>query len=210
MARNLSSTNIGTCFICQQAFDQRAMTRHLANCLSPPIELKDTPAETIFLLKLASGPQFWLYVEIRANACLKDLDFFLRKLWLECCGHMSVFTVKGQQYSSPHLRQPLAHVLNPTTVFTYEYDMGNTTEIEGKVIAVYQSHLAEAIRLVARNNMPDFMCSTCRTKPEKVCSICFDYCCSQCRKKHACEEDEFMLPIVNSPRMGVCGYTGTD
>jgi hypothetical protein len=31
--------------------------------------------------------------------------------------------------------------------------------------------------------------------------------CDKCGKKHK-SHDEMFLPVVNSPRMGVCGYTG--
>ena len=33
--------------------------------------------------------------------------------------------------------------------------------------------------------------------------------CSHCAKKHECGED-VQLPVVNSPRMGMCGYTGLE
>ena len=33
--------------------------------------------------------------------------------------------------------------------------------------------------------------------------------CDACAKSHECGE-EMLLPLVNSPRAGVCGYTGQD
>lgn len=32
--------------------------------------------------------------------------------------------------------------------------------------------------------------------------------CESCAKNHECDEDMF-LPVLNSPRTGVCGYTGS-
>ncbi len=34
-----------------------------------------------------------------------------------------------------------------------------------------------------------------------------DFFCDEHAEEHACEE-ESLLPVVNSPRMGVCGYCG--
>jgi hypothetical protein len=34
---------------------------------------------------------FWLDMAVRHDAKLKDVDGFLRRTWLECCGHMSEF-----------------------------------------------------------------------------------------------------------------------
>ena len=35
-----------------------------------------------------------------ADATLADLDRFLRDIWLECCGHMSQFTIGKARYIS--------------------------------------------------------------------------------------------------------------
>ena len=44
-----------------------------------------------------------------------------------------------------------------------------------------------------------------------VCTECvFDdggWLCETCAVKHECGE-EMLLPVVNSPRVGMCGYTG--
>ena len=34
-------------------------------------------------------PEYWLHVEGRETASLQQLDSLLRRVWLECCGHMS-------------------------------------------------------------------------------------------------------------------------
>src|SRR5260370_19281758 len=41
-----------------------------------------------------------MHLELPANATLADLDDFLRDTWLECCGHLSEFTIKDVSYSS--------------------------------------------------------------------------------------------------------------
>lgn len=41
---------------------------------------------------------YWLYVEIKETAALKDIDQFLRDIWVECCGHLSAFDINGISY----------------------------------------------------------------------------------------------------------------
>jgi hypothetical protein len=39
---------------------------------------------------------YWLHLHADERATFKTLDTFLRKLWLECCGHMSEFFIGRQ------------------------------------------------------------------------------------------------------------------
>jgi hypothetical protein len=39
-----------------------------------------------------------LDLEIKADAKLRRLDDFLRRTWVECCGHLSEFSVAGYDY----------------------------------------------------------------------------------------------------------------
>ena len=41
----------------------------------------------------AYNPAYWLFLEMDHSAKLEDLDHFLRETWLECCGHLSTFTI---------------------------------------------------------------------------------------------------------------------
>lgn len=41
---------------------------------------------------------YWLGVEAKASARLRHLDQFLRRIWLECCGHLSKFEIAGVDY----------------------------------------------------------------------------------------------------------------
>src|SRR6266699_6043638 len=49
--------------------------------------------------------------------------------------------------------------------------------------------------------------------PTHICTQCIykdkGYLCDTCARSHKCGE-EMLLPLVNSPRAGVCGYTGQD
>ncbi|MFH0875696.1 MAG: hypothetical protein V1859_07195 [archaeon] len=106
----------------------------------------------------------------------------------------------------------IGKVLSVGTKFTHEYDFGTTTELELEVIDK-QEGSSKKIEVVSRNNMPDFRCK-CGEKASEICSQCIwevggvkALVCKKCAKKHKCGED-MLLPVVNSPRMGMCGYTG--
>ncbi len=69
----------------------------------------------------------------------------------------------------------------------------------------------EKIRLLARNLAMSFECSKCGEPATQMCSECSWenelWLCDACGSQHECGE-EMLLPIVNSPRIGQCGYTG--
>lgn len=207
----MSTLNSGICLQCKQEVQHRTIVKHLNKCLG-----KDTKTvsdkEKIFLIKVHDAENlFWLFIEINGSSTLEMLDSFLRKTWLECCDHMSEFNIKGETYSSfGEMRKVIHRIFNVGDEFKYAYDFGSTTNLKGKIISVRAGWLPENVRLLARNNLPaDIKCTTCGKHPEVICSVCYDFCCEQCKKKHnACEDEEFLLPVVNSPRMGVCGYTG--
>jgi hypothetical protein len=51
------------------------------------------PERLLLLRAEARGrPTFWLDVAVKHDGKLKDVDRFLRRIWLECCGHMSEFS----------------------------------------------------------------------------------------------------------------------
>ncbi len=97
----------GVCQLCRGVFGKAAMTRHLAKCLAAHegagTEVSKTPPKTVPLFQvLVQGhynTEYWLYVEMPATATLRNLDQFLRHIWLECCDHLSAFKIAGTQYS---------------------------------------------------------------------------------------------------------------
>jgi len=102
-------------------------------------------------------------------------------------------------------------------VLEYEYDFGSSTKLNITVMDEYPVKADKKIVLLSRNEPLKIMCSICGIVPAtQICTACmFDGSaefCDKCAKKHAkkCEDfaDYASMPIVNSPRMGVCGYTG--
>ncbi len=106
-------------------------------------------------------------------------------------------------------------VLTPGVVLQYAYDFGSTTELVVKSMDIYRGALLggrEAIRVLARNVQPIVPCDECSQKPAvQICTECQwsegGWLCEVCAQTHECGEEMF-LPVVNSPRTGVCGYAG--
>lgn len=205
------SGNTGKCEVCGQSSGKSAMIRHLAECL--PVH--DRRGKSVRLVQLRfeapDDPRYWLYVETRADATLEQLDALLRAVWLECCGHMSAFYV-GQ--SEPSKAAKVASVLaSKGPAFRYEYDFGSTTILSGKVLGTREGSVSRAAaRVLARNDPPSWSCAQCQAAATTVCPFCLDegggLFCEAHAAKHPHAEEEVYLPVVNSPRMGVCGYTG--
>lgn len=211
----------GLCRACKRRFAGQVIGRHLASCPERP-----RGSFHAFDLRVFSGP-FWLYLEASAQATLADLDRLLRDLWVECCGHLSAFEISGTRYQSdleeidgmweemfePELDRgmdaPLGRILRPGLKFSYEYDFGTTTDLQLRVLSERRGPSGKPrISILARNDPPNFPCSTCGVPPARtICSECQSALCSACIKKHRCDPD-MRLPLVNSPRAGACGYTG--
>jgi len=170
-------------------------------------------------------PQYWMHLEVPASATLTTLDQFLRNTWLECCGHLSAFEIGGVRYAidagmfeepfdmgDKSMRVRLEKVFSPGQVSTYEYDFGTTTELKLKVISEREAETrGKTVQVLARNNPPEILCEVCGKPATSVCSQCiFDdrgWVCDTCAENHECGED-MLLPVVNSPRVGMCAYTG--
>jgi hypothetical protein len=103
--------------------------------------------------------------------------------------------------------------------FSYEYDFGSTTHLALRVVSEREGFIededSDNIEILARNEAPEMPCVVCGKPAKKVApgySFGIEehaYCSAKCAKKND-EEFSFseMLPVVNSPRVGVCGYTG--
>lgn len=201
----------GVCKFCKKMISGSAMAKHLLSCEKTPVGTGRG-----FLVRASAGP-FFVYFEASSSMKLENVDAFLRSLWLECCGHLSAFTIGNTRYLSyseeledgeTDMSAKLASVLVPGLEFIHEYDFGTTTQLDMKVIAERTGRITKNIEILARNEPPDLRCG-CEKPAKEICTQCSELLCEKCAKPHKCGED-MLLPVVNSPRMGLCGYTGND
>jgi len=231
MARQTSK---GTCTFCQRELSKSGMTRHLESCeqraaIQAEAASHQKIQKTRALHLIVEGyrlPMYWMHLEVAVDTTLATLDRFLRDTWLECCGHLSVFRIGGFNYyvdaemdaywdvRRKNMQVKLEEVLSPGQTCSYEYDFGSTTELLVKVIAEQEVEMkGRAIQILARNSLPIIPCDVCGAPATSLCTQCIyedtGCLCDACAKDHKCGE-EMLLPLVNSPRAGVCGYTGQD
>ena len=92
----------------------------------------------------------------------------------------------------------------------YVYDFGSSTELVIKRVKSVPARTKE-ILLLARNEPPAESCDECGGAATSICVDCSldegGLFCGEHAQDHECGEER-LLPVVNSPRMGVCGYGG--
>jgi hypothetical protein len=181
-------------------------------------------------------PRYWLHVEMPATATFRRLDSLLRDLWLECCGHLSAFRVEGKK-KPPRIAPTLAEIFaaglewtDPDEVdmdgrvgdlfakglkLSYDYDFGSTTRLVLKVVGEREGPVVKPneVHVLARNDPPYIPCGICHKNPAAFIDMENSYdesgwFCERCAEEHDLNTEEMTLPVVNSPRTGVCGYTG--
>jgi hypothetical protein len=220
-------TSKGKCLFCNNEFSKGGMTKHLSACKAKVAEIEAENQAKVAKTKIfhlvvegRSVYQYWMHIEIPAKATLLDLDHFLRETWLECCGHLSAFEINGISYSADaesvrefggkSMRVTLDKALTLGTQFGHEYDFGTTTELRLKLVGV-RDGVTKEIKLLAQNEPPAVKCEICGNPATQVCSGCIwdneGWVCDEHGEEHECGED-MLLPVVNSPRVGMCGYTG--
>ena len=191
----------GNCYLCGAELGKVAMKNHI---LKHHIGTGEGQECRLLKIEGAYDKDYWLYVDMPVDKTLTALDRFLRKIWLECCGHLSQFTGAGKSSKLGRF--------SAGDQFLHEYDMGDTTETLITVIGTtWRPPQREVVRLLARNVPPQFQCKTCKAPADMICVECMwaeenPFYCSDCAQKH--EHEDMMLPVTNSPRMGVCGYDG--
>ncbi len=218
-------SHAATCHFCGNTYTNQGMYQHLPACdaRQEAIEAanaQDAPRTRIFHLVAKGSRYHWLHLEVSAEATLRDLDQFFRDIWVECCGHMSEFIIDDVHYTTfedawwlPEDRGMdvrLGEVLHPKLEFSYQYDFGTTTYIGLRVASAREGVMLGdgKVIVMARNQPLDYRCDVCGEPATVICTFCdYTLLCDACRETHECDEAG-LLPVVNSPRMGMCGYVG--
>lgn len=204
----------GRCKYCGKLYSKAGMTKHLASCeqRKAVVNAKKGRRKNYFhiIAEDKYSSDYWMHLKVLDEITLFRLDLFLKDVWVECCGHLSIFTIEGITYSSykdsefndENMDFRLCDILDMGMRFLYEYDLGSPTELILKVADEMQEvPKGEPIQIIARNEAPIYECSECIYEDE-------GWLCDQCATEHECGED-MLLPVVNSPRVGICGYTGS-
>lgn len=204
----------GKCSFCDKLLPQKEIGKHLASHLQKTEKddgLKNPETYCHILVEADLSSLMFLHLLVKGKISMKKIDDFLRDIWLECCGHMSAFGNKDYEISAA---QKVLDVFATKVKIYYDYDFGDTTRVFIKGIKNYKLKIKEDIILLSRNEPLKLICSECETQPAAhICTICNgSFYCTDCSAKHegVCEDfqDYSKMPVVNSPRMGICGYTG--
>jgi uncharacterized protein YchJ len=215
----------GKCYYCNEELSERTIKRHVKGCKVRKAKIEETMAsskenKTQYVLSIVPqyGPKVYsLYIAIDIDLTLRNLDSFLRDIWLECCGHLSTFIIDDVNYDSSvdeeffldneTMEFKLRQVITVGDKFTYEYDFGSTTTLKLEVIDEYLTGEKHSeIEILARNEEIQNFCSSCNAKAEY-----FDYEEEKLFCEECIDEDADMMYLgeyTNSPRDGVCGYEG--
>ena len=218
----------GQCRICGKSFTKAGMARHIRACRRK-LAGAGVADGLLVALEDRSLPSYWLVVEVAPTATWDDLDDFLRRIWVECCGHLSCFEAGSTTFAydvtgaaewadDPRsMEESICDSVAGGSWFHYEYDFGTTTALLGRVLAAAPGGPSgRPIEVLARNDPPQHRCVECGHAATAVCGLCYqgeDYpCwyCDSCRARHLCGDPggDYFLPVVNSPRVGLCGYDG--
>ena len=171
----------------------------------------------IIRITYPEDPAFWLHAAVKKDASLRHLDQFIRNEWVECCGHSSLFRIGGADYTNntrilpgKSMNAKLADVMTQGVPIDYEYDIGTPTELQAEIVGeIKLVARREKVLYMAQNYMPKYKCVRCGRRAELVSRpgmepIAKSVICARCSREE--EEIGRYLPLLNSPRTGVCGY----
>lgn len=213
----------GQCLYCGQIQSKSRILKHLKECDQRQIALAKAASSKVATIQLhhlrvqAEGiPMFWLDIEMRGSATLSNLDTYLRAIWLECCGHMSQFSFGGWLGDEISMRRSIDDVFQPEVELTHIYDFGTSSVTLIKSLSTHKGKptTSKPIALLARNVMPETTCIMCGKTAAWVCLECQEEdqtdgtLCDVHAESHPHDQYGEPMPLVNSPRAGMCGYEG--
>lgn len=215
--------NKARCSFCGVELTKAAMTRHFDKCekrleLINKAEREKRGNELLYHLRIQDAylKDFWLDIEMRGSAALKDIDSYLRSIWLECCDHLSQFSVGD--FDTPEIpkSKKVSDVFSRVIEITHIYDFGTSSYTMIKNMGTREGTplTTHPIMLMARNLIPESECIECGQPAAWLCMECmieddvWGVLCDKHAKKHPHKNYGKPIRIVNSPRLGMCGYDG--
>lgn len=220
-------------FFCSKMLNY--LTKNQYNIMNPEnTQNHFTPGYILKIVDFYRPQLYWIYVSAPSNLSLRDLDIYLRAFWLQCCSHMSCFTGNDGKEYFPHLFSNITfpnfenHFLmsnysiedffgNNTTSY-YSFDFGDTTKLQITVIEQINNAPKQRFILLIQNEQPNYYCDLCSEQLIiTYCDNCEKSFCEKCNQEYHgkaeankmnCDPQTSCLPIINSPRVGKCGYRG--
>lgn len=213
----------GECVFCHARMTRGGMLNHLRSCSARLDHIEEAAKssraiEPLLHLRVVSNDNkdYWLDLEVRASMQFEKLDAYLRAIWLECCGHLSMFNTNGWRGVEIAKTSKLSSVFRRGRTIWHIYDFGTSSHTLIKAIDARKGKplTAKPIFLMARNEPPPEVCIDCEQPAKWLCIECmieenvFGVLCDTHAKKHPHDNYEGPIPLVNSPRLGMCGYDG--
>jgi len=211
----------GICVYCGKEFTRGGMSRHLHGCDERTAVVESAQGRhgrRVPLLHLQARDawtgRYWMNLEVDGTATLAQLDAWLRVTWLECCGHLSRFSVGGWGGREIPMAERVGKVIRPGTEITHIYDFGaeTVTVVRGIDVREGSRTTPRPIALMARNTPLALPCQRCEAPATRVCPECVHrglrgtLCAVHARHRHDGYDET--VELVNSPRAGICGYAG--
>ena len=213
----------GQCAFCGRELTRSGMSSHLQTCSARQAAIAEAnqgsgQIQELYHLQVqdAWSGDYWLHLEMNGLANLDRLDHYLRAIWLECCGHMSHFSIGGWGGRKVAKSALATKAFEVGLELTHLYDYGTTSETLVRVQSVREGKplTRHAIVLMARNAPLQILCTECSEPATWLCMECViehdepGTLCDQHAETHPHEDYGELVPIVNSPRLGMCGYCG--
>jgi len=213
----------GGCAYCRREMTRGGMSRHLQTCARrqetiTSVNQKRGRDQPLYHLQVqdAWAGDFWLHLEMPGSATLEDLDHYLRAIWLECCGHLSRFSIGGWGSDEIPMHTRGHRVFEPGLELTHIYDFGTSSVTLVKVVSMREGKATtrRPAVLMARNGQSEAHCMECERPALWLCIECMcEYdepgtLCDEHAQTHSHDDYGEPVPLVNSPRAGMCGYVG--
>ena len=217
---------ITICRLCGRQYSTQGIGTHLRTCIPRMAGAPENLADTIHLT--VSAGQYRLELALQETCTFGDLDRFLKKIWLECCRHLSLFVINQREFRRK--KSLLGQVSQPGMKFQHVYDLGASSVMEVTenprrpgLFETLQDGFTmprcPRIRIIARNLIPE-LCA-CGKVAELITQLDLEELYAQdqeainrqldewepqayCRECGPAREDlsEDLRDLVNSPRDG--------
>jgi hypothetical protein len=171
---------------CNQKLAQKNSIEHLQTCATLKRHLTGIETTPGYLIRVQDRYRrnlYWLVLAVPKTSILRDIDMFLREIWLECCGHLSSFR---RSRGTGKFDVPISD-LKIGEKIEYEYDFGSSTNLTLIVEGAITCPVDKKVTLLMRNIAPQYPCERCcGGKKRKIDTVYATILCDQRALCDAC------------------------